>query len=90
MNTKIEEDQTNLTPNSQPELITQDTPQPSSRVEELNNLIDRMDIEKNPNKRKAPTPSNEKRTRIRKLKKPQTISSANPQQKQELTLESRY
>ena len=52
MNTKIEEDQTNLTPNSQPELITQDTPQPSSRVEELNNLIDRMDIEKIPIKGK--------------------------------------
>jgi len=47
MNTKIEEDQTNLTPNSQPELITQDTPQPSPRVEELNSLIDEMDIKKN-------------------------------------------
>ena len=51
--------QINLTPNSQPELITQDTPQPTPRVAELNDLIEEMDIEKNPNKRKAPTQSNE-------------------------------
>ena len=49
-----------LTPNSQPEPITQDTPQQTPRVEELNNLIDEMDIEKPPNKRKAPTSSEEK------------------------------
>ena len=49
-----------LTPNSQLEPITQDTPQQTPRVEELNNLIDEMDIEKTPNKRKAPTSSEEK------------------------------
>ena len=47
MNAKAEENRMNLTPNSQPELITQDTPQPSPRVEELNSLIDEMDIKKN-------------------------------------------
>ena len=46
MNTNAEEHQTKLTPNSQLELITQDISQPSPRVEELNNLIDKMDIEK--------------------------------------------
>ena len=59
MNAKAEENRMNLTPNSQPELITQDTPQPSPRVEELNSLIDEMDIKKTLNKREAPTPSNE-------------------------------
>ena len=54
MNTKAEESQTNLTPNSQPELFTQDTSQPSPRVEELNNLIDEMDIEKNPQTKESP------------------------------------
>ena len=48
-----------LTPSSQPELITQGTPQLSPRVVELNDLIQEMDIEKTPNKRKVPTPSNE-------------------------------
>ena len=38
--------QINLTPNSQPELITQDTPQPTPRVAELNDIIEEMDIEK--------------------------------------------
>ena len=50
---------TNLTPMSPPEPITQDSPQPTPQVEELNKLIDDMDIEKSPNKRKAPTPSTE-------------------------------
>ena len=48
MNTNKGEIKRNLTPNSQPELITQDTPQQTLRVEELNNLIEAMDIEKNP------------------------------------------
>ena len=48
MNTKNNEQQISLTPNSQPELITQDTPQLSPRVEELNDLIEEMKFEKNP------------------------------------------
>ena len=35
-----------LTPNSQPELITQDTPQLSPRVSKLKDLIEEMDTEK--------------------------------------------
>ena len=38
--------------------ITQ-SPQSTPQVDELNNLIDDIDIEKSPNKQKAPTPSNE-------------------------------
>ena len=53
------EQQINLTPNSQPELITQDTSQPSPRVAELNDFIEEMDIEIKLNKRKEPTPPNE-------------------------------
>jgi len=60
MTTKNNNSTMHLTPNSQPEPITQDTPQQTPRVEELNNLIDEMDIEKSPNKRKAPTSSEEK------------------------------
>ena len=60
METKKDESKMNITPHSQPELITKDTPQQTPRVEELNNLIDEMDIEKTPNKRKAPTSSEEK------------------------------
>ena len=37
-----------LSLNSQLEPITQDITQPTSRVEDLNNLIDEMDIEKTP------------------------------------------
>ena len=59
MNTKKEVQQMILTLNSQPELITQDTTQPSTRVEELNYLIEEINVEKNPNLRNAPTPSNE-------------------------------
>ena len=44
MNTNKEKIKIDLTPNSQPELITQDTPQQTPRVEELNNLIEEMDI----------------------------------------------
>ena len=57
LKTTNDESKMDITPNSQPELITQDTPQQSPRVDELNSLIDDMDIEKTPNKRKAPTPS---------------------------------
>ena len=49
---------TNVTPISPTELITQSSHR-TPQVEELNNLIYNMDIEKSPNKRKAPTPSNE-------------------------------
>ena len=63
INTKGEQ-QVNLIPNSQPELITQDSLQQQPRVKELNNLIDEMDIGKISNKRKAPTPS--KTLRIKK------------------------
>ena len=49
---------TNLTPISPTEPITQ-SPHPTPQVEELNNLTEDMDIGKFPNKRKAPTPSNE-------------------------------
>ena len=59
MKTTNNEQQISLTPNSQPELITQDTPHPSPRVAELNDLIEEMDIGKSPNKREAPTPSND-------------------------------
>ena len=48
----------NLTPMSFPEPITQ-SPHPTPQVEEPNNITDEMDIEKTPNKRKAPTPSAE-------------------------------
>ena len=51
-------EKTNLTPISPTEPITQ-SPQPTPQVVEINNLADDMDIEKSPNKRKAPT-SNEK------------------------------
>ena len=51
------EQQISLILNSQPELITQDTPKPSSTVAELKDLIKVMDIEKNT--RKVPTSSNE-------------------------------
>ena len=43
MNTNNEEMKIDLTPNSQPELITQYTPQQTPRVEELNNLIEEID-----------------------------------------------
>ena len=56
MITQKEERKKELTPNSQPEPITQDTPQQTPRDEELNNLIEEMDIENTPNKRKTPTP----------------------------------
>ena len=49
---------TNVTPISPTELITQSSHR-TPQVEELNNLIYNMDIEKSPNKRKAPTPFNE-------------------------------
>ena len=41
------------------EPITQDTPQPTPRVDQLKNFIDKMDIKKTPNKRTTPTPSSE-------------------------------
>ena len=56
---KGEESKIDLTPNSQPEPITQDTPQQTPRDEQLNNLIEEMEIEKKTNKRKPPTPSEE-------------------------------
>ena len=59
MITKREESKIDLTPNSQPEPITQDTPQQTPRDEQLNNLIEEMEIEKKTNKRKPPTPSEE-------------------------------
>ena len=59
MTTKKEERKIALTPNSQPESITQNISQQTPRNEELNNLADEMDIEKTPNKRKTPTPSEE-------------------------------
>ena len=58
MITKKKERKIDLTPNSQPEPITQDTPQ-TLRDEQLNNLIEEMEIEKKPNKRKTPTPFKE-------------------------------
>ena len=51
MNTNKEKIKIDITPNLQPDLITQDTPQQTPRVEELNNLIEEVDIEKTPNKR---------------------------------------
>ena len=52
-------DQTNLTPLSQRELITQDSPHSPPQLEDLNNIIEEIDIGKSPNKRKAPTPLND-------------------------------
>ena len=64
MITKREESKIDLTPNSQPEPITQDTPQQTPRDEKLNNLTEAEEIEmKNPNKRKTPTPSEEPKTK---------------------------
>ena len=40
MNTNKDKIKIDRTPNSQPELITQDTSQQTPRVEELNNLIE--------------------------------------------------
>ena len=40
MKTTNEETKMDLTPHSQPELITQDTPQQTPRVEELNSIIE--------------------------------------------------
>ena len=51
--------QTNLSPMSQLEPITQDSPHLTPPVEDLNDLIEEMEIEKTPKKRKAPKPSNE-------------------------------
>ena len=59
LTTKTEDKKLYLTPNSQPEPITQDTPQLTPKDEQLNNLIEEMEIEKNPNKRKTPPPSEE-------------------------------
>ena len=68
--------QVNLTPNSQPEMITQDTPQQPPRVEELNNLINEMDIEMTLNKRKAPKPSEETQNREKQVAKEETTSES--------------
>ena len=51
--------QTNLTPLSQPEPITQKSPNPTPQVEDLNNIIEEMDIKNTPNKRNPLTPSTE-------------------------------
>ena len=51
--------QTNLTQLSQPEPITQDFPNTTLQVEDLNSLIEEMDVEKTPNKRKPLTPLTE-------------------------------
>ena len=51
--------QTNLSPMSQLEPITQDSPHLTTQVEDLNDLIEEMEIETTPKKRKAPKPSNE-------------------------------
>ena len=59
MITKKKERKIDLTPNSQLEPITQDTPQQTPRDEQLNNLIEEIEIEKSPNKRKTPTSSEE-------------------------------
>ena len=59
LTTKIEDRKLDLTPNSQPEPITQDTLQLTPRAVQLNNLIEEMEIEKKPNKRKTPSPSEE-------------------------------
>ena len=47
MITKKEEIKLDLTPNLQQESITEDTPQQTLRDEQLNNLIEEMEIEKN-------------------------------------------
>ena len=44
---------------SPPEPINQNSSQQTPQVEELNNLIDKMNIEKSLNKRKVSTPSSE-------------------------------
>ena len=49
----------NLTLNSRPESITKNTPQPGPRVEELIDLINEINIEQSPNKRKLSTSSGE-------------------------------
>ena len=58
MKTQATNNPTNLTPMSPPEPITQ-SPYSTPQVEESKNIIDEMDIEKSPNKRKASTPSTE-------------------------------
>ena len=60
MNTQaVINNHTNLTPTSQPEQTTQEPPQSTLRVEDLNNLIEEMVIEKTLDKKKAPKPSSE-------------------------------
>ena len=56
---KTLDNQTNLTPLSQPEPITQESPNPNPQVKDLNNIIEEMDIKNTPNKRNPSTPSTE-------------------------------
>ena len=66
MKTTNNKQQISLSPNSQLELITQDTPQPSPRVVELNDLIEEMDIEKTPIRGKPQHLSMKTRTKTSK------------------------
>ena len=75
MNTQTSTSTTNLTPTNSPELITQ-SPNPIIQQDELNNISEDMDIEKSPNKRKAPTPSNENEQDDNKETKDDTSESA--------------
>ena len=84
--TKGEESKVDLTPNSQPEPITQDTPQQTPRDEQLNNLIEEMKIGK-----KNLTRGNHqhylKKLKTKKTKKQQKIT-VNPHPKREPALGS--
>ena len=59
MRESISNKQSNLTPMSQPEPITQDSPHLTPQIDDLNNLIEEVDIKKSSNKRKTSTPLND-------------------------------
>ena len=65
----------NLTPTNSPEPITQ-SPNPTTQEDEPNNITEEIDIEKTPNKRKAPTQSNENKQDDYKETKDDTSESA--------------
>ena len=75
MNTQKPNSTTILTPTNSPKIITQ-SPNPTIQQDELNNISEDMDIEKSPNKRKAPTPSNENEQDDNKDTKDDTSESA--------------
>ena len=82
---KKEKRKIELTPNSQAKPITQDTPQQTPRDEELNNIIEKMDIENTLTRGKRQLLLKKIRTK-KKIKKLQKKLTVNPRPKQEPAL----